>query len=285
MTTDATDVRKEIDWSTFPGSDGEPMAETNENQVQMIDLMFALRYLFRMQGRTNVTVAGNQLMYYNERSGLDHVSPDVYVALNVPPPGPSSWKMWLKGKFPDIVFEITSPSTVAEDLSDRPKGKRRLYAELGAREYYIYDPNGQISPRFRGYERQVGDTGFRPLPVLPSGGIMSPLMRAELRPMAMAADENRLAATYLRVIDPTNGMPIRPPEDERRDRIAAEQARIAAEQARIAAEQARIAAEQARLAEQEARLAAEERAAQAEAMLQDALARLARQEGHIPIDE
>jgi len=278
MTTDATDVRKEIDWSTFPGSDGEPMAETNENQVQMIDLMFALRYLFRMQGRTNVTVAGNQLMYYNERSGLDHVSPDVYVALNVPPPGPSSWKTWLKGKFPDIVFEITSPSTVAEDLSDRPKGKRRLYAELGAREYYIYDPNGQISPRFRGYERQVGDAGFRPLPVLPSGGIMSPLMRAELRPMAMAADENRLAATYLRVIDPTNGMPIRPPEDERR-------ARIAAEQARIAAEQARIAAEQARLAEQEARLAAEERAAQAEAMLQDALARLARQEGHISIDE
>jgi len=94
----------------------------------------------------------------------------------------------------------------------------------------------------------------------------------------MAADENRLAATYLRVIDPTNGRPIRPPEDERLDRIIAEQARIAAEQARIAAEQARI-------AEQEARIAAEERAAQAEAMLQDALARLVRQEGHISTDE
>ncbi len=270
MTTDV-EARKGIDWSTFPESDGEPMAETNENQVQMIDLMFALRYLFQVQGRTNVTVAGNQLMYYNERSGLDHVSPDVYVALDVPPPGPSSWKTWLKGKFPDIVFEITSPSTVAEDLSDRPRGKRRLYAELGAREYYIYDPNEQIAPSFRGYERQVGDTGFRDLAVLPSGGIISPLLRTELRPMAMAADENRLAATYLRVIDPTNGLPIRPPEDERRDRIMAEQAQLAAEQARST--------------EQLARLAAEERAAQAEAALRDALARLVRQEGAASQDE
>ena len=31
----------EIDFSTFPESDGEPMAENTENLVQMIDLIFA----------------------------------------------------------------------------------------------------------------------------------------------------------------------------------------------------------------------------------------------------
>lgn len=30
----------DIDWSTFPGSDGEPMAETTANAVQMVDLQW-----------------------------------------------------------------------------------------------------------------------------------------------------------------------------------------------------------------------------------------------------
>ncbi len=35
----------EIDWSTFPDADGEPMAENTENLVQMMDLIIALKAL------------------------------------------------------------------------------------------------------------------------------------------------------------------------------------------------------------------------------------------------
>ncbi len=39
--------RPELDFSTFPESDGEPMAETVENMTQMVDLIFALNGLLR----------------------------------------------------------------------------------------------------------------------------------------------------------------------------------------------------------------------------------------------
>src|SRR5437867_893255 len=35
-------TRPEIDFSTFPDSDGEPMAETVANRIQMVDLIWAL---------------------------------------------------------------------------------------------------------------------------------------------------------------------------------------------------------------------------------------------------
>jgi len=83
-----------------------------------------------------------------------------------------------------------------------------------------------------------------PLTLLPTGAVTSPLPGTELRPVGV----------YPRVIDPATGLPFRTAEEERRDRIAAE--------------------ERAALEEQ-GRQAAEERAACAEAALRDALARLA----------
>jgi len=270
-----TTATSEIDFSTFPGSDGEPMAETAENMAQMIDLMFALSILLRSQERTQVVVGGNQLLYYNEQNGWDHVSPDVYVALEVAPGARSIWKTWVEGKCPDIVFEITSPSTVATDLSEKPKGKRRLYADLGAREYYIYDPNDKIEPRFRGFELRHGR--FESLPLLSSGGIVSPLLQVELRPMDMAKGDQRPAGTYLRVIDPTTGAPVSVADEEHRANQDLK-ARL------VTQETIRLTTEQRANQEARARAEAEQRAAQAEAALQDALAALARQR-EAPVDQ
>jgi len=206
----------EIDWSTFPESDGEPMAETTAHAIQMVDLQWALQTLFAMQGRdTRTAVGGNQLMYYNERDGLEHVSPDVYVIFDRKPPPPPSWKTWVEGKVPDIVFEITSPSTQAQDLSVEPKGKRRLYAELEVGEYYIYDPLQETSPWFMGFE--LRDERMESLQARPDGGIYSPLLRAELRPVAMTETTRRPAGIWLRVIDPRTGEPIPIAEEEHND--------------------------------------------------------------------
>lgn len=219
-----TRTAPEIDWAAFPESDGEPMAETIKNATQMVDLQFALRYLLETRGRVRVAVGGNQLMYYNRLNGRDNVSPDVYVALDVEPGGRPKWETWIEGKFPDIVFEITSPSTQDVDVGS----KRELYTRLGVREYYIYDPQQEMVPPLRGYARQ--GEALTPLAPLPSGAVVSPLLDVEFRPVG----------DYLRVVDPATGRPIRTPDEERRDRIAAE-----------------------------------DRAARAEAALRDALAKLA----------
>ncbi len=254
----------ELDWSTFPESDGEPMAETLDNAVQMVDLQWTLQTLFARQGRAGTTtVGGNQFVYYNPLNGRENISPDVYVAFNRPPPGPNKWQTWVEGGFPDIVWEITSPSTQATDLSEAPDGKVARYARLGAKEYYIYDPEQEMDPPFLGFA--LRDERMQPLPVRPGGGIYSALLQAELRPVAMAETERRPGGTWLRIIDPATGRPVPLAEEEHRALEAAEQARAAAEQARAAAEQARAAAEQ-------ARAAAEERALHLEATLRALLA-------------
>jgi len=53
----------------------------------MFNEQFAARRLLELQGRTNVAVGGNQFNYYTEGNRLDHISPDIYSALDVPPGG------------------------------------------------------------------------------------------------------------------------------------------------------------------------------------------------------
>ncbi len=258
---------EDIDFSTFPDSDGQPMAETHANAVQMVDLQWTLQTLFARQGRAATTaVGGNQFVYYNPSNGRDNISPDVYVIFDRPPPVPPKWQTWVEGKFPDIVFEITSPSTEAQDLSVARGGKRRLYAEQGAREYYIYDPQQVMVPPLLGYESR-GDR-MEPLSALPSGGVWSPLLGVELRPLAMPETQRRPAGVWLRVIDPWTGRPIPIAEEEHDELQAARQQLTAEERARLIAERRAVAEEQARLAADQARLAADQRAQRAEAELQ-----------------
>ena len=155
------------------------------------------------------------------------------------------WQTWREGKFPDIVFEVSSPSTEQADTGR----KRALYAQLGAREYYIHDPAGALSPPFQGFHLREGV--LEAVPLLPSGGIHSPLLEAELRPIGQ----------WLRVIDPATGTPLRSLAELERD--FAELQRNAARRARLDAEQ---------------RLDAERRATQAEARLRELLAAMGRRE-------
>jgi len=272
---------EDIDFSTFPESDGQPMAETRDNVIQMVDLQWELQALFSLQGRAPVTVGGNQFVYYNPANGRDNISPDVYVVFGVAVPSPAKWRTWVEGKFPDIVFEITSPSTQAHDLSEGPRGKRRLYAELGAQEYYIYDPQQVMDPPFLGFA--LRDGRMERLPGLPRGGIESPLLGTELRPMAMARIEWRPAGVWLRVIDPRTGEPIPIAEEEHvAFRATREQLTTTREQLTTTQEQLTTTREQLTTTREQldmkelARLAAEERAVRVETelrLLRDELAR------------
>jgi Uma2 family endonuclease len=274
-----TSNTRPIDFSTFPDSDGEPVAENRRNLTQMTDLIFSFEVY--LAPRRRFAVGGNQFIYYNPRQGRDHVSPDVYVALDVEPGIRQKWQTWLEGgRFPDVVFEITSESTEKEDLGS----KVDLYARLGADEYYVYDPEQILRPPLRAYHRRGASLVEQPLSTPP--GIFSPALGAELR----------VVDQWLRVIDPATGDAVPVPEEDHIARLAAEQALAASEaalraagihlmQARAQAEEARAQAEEARAQAEEAleqarreaqgRLAAEEQLRR----LQEALEELQRRQG------
>lgn len=250
----------------YPSSDGKPMAETYTHMMQMVDLIIALRYHFVHRGHRRVLVGGNQFIYYTAGQPSDNVSPDVYVLFDTDTVDPDILQTWVEGKFPDVVFEITSPSTYREDRDV----KRALYAHLGVQEYYIYDPEQRVRTWFTAYRRH--GNSLEPVPLEAGGGIVSPLLGVELRPVAMPATPYRAAHTWLRVIDPQTGEMIAWTEEEHQQLQEAMQARLVAEIRAQSEEQARLAAEERAQRAEEARLAAEERAARAEAMLRELLA-------------
>ncbi len=214
---------------SFPTSDDQPMAENLTNMLQMVDLIFAIEQWLTSQGQTRFAVGGNQFVYYNPRTKRDNLSPDVYVALDVTPGGRQSWLTWREGKFPDITFEIASPSTQDKDVSLGPKGKRRLYGRLGVQEYYVFDPGAETpdhpahDPSLRAYRRDARGR-LATTPLLPSGGVWSALLSAEVRPEYMAATPVRPAGLFLRLIDPATDRPVRVAQDEVVARAAAESA-------------------------------------------------------------
>lgn len=180
-----------IDFSTFPDSDGEPIAENRANLDQMVLLIYGAERL--LAPRVRFAAGGNQFIYYNRRNGREHITPDVYVALDVAPGKRPKWETWNEeDKFPDLVMEITSVSTQDEDVGN----KVRLYGRLGAREYYIYDPEQLLQPPFRAYTREGDRLVERP--VGPDLRAFSPVLGAELR----------VVGEWLRIIDPATGEPI-----------------------------------------------------------------------------
>jgi Uma2 family endonuclease len=231
------------------------MAETTTHRKQMVNLIFMLARLLVRHPR--VFVGGNLLMYYTKGFGWDHISPDVFVTFDVEPGDRKMWQTWNEGdRFADVVFEITSPSTVNEDRGK----KRRLYARLGVRELYLYDPLQEVQTFFQGYRLIDGDLAELPPPV--NGAYFSAVLGAELR----------VIGPWLRVIDPVSGEPL--PTVEELDEVLQREAA-----ARKAEAAARRAAEEREQQAEAAHTAAEQQREAAEAALREALAELARLRG------
>ena len=134
----------------YPSSDGKPMAENDAQRTAILYGVGALQVHFA--GREDVYVSGDLLMYYEEGNPRASVAPDVFVVFGVEDRMRMSYKVWEEGKGPDFVLEVASPGTWREDVGP----KRRLYARLGVREYWLYDPlGGLLRPELQGY-RLVG---------------------------------------------------------------------------------------------------------------------------------
>ena len=227
-------VRPVLAPSDYPESDGKPMAETPVHLYAMYDAGFPLRRFFKT--RSDVYVGSNMFIYYREGDTRRSVVPDVWVAFGVPKlPERRTWLLWLEGKGPDFVLEITSESTRREDEGR----KKRLYEQLGVREYWQFDPTGDyLDPILKGREL-APDGKYRDLVLKERGGV---LCHSSLMGLELCLEDGRLY-----YYDPARKVRLLT-DDEREDaRQQAEDARHRAEDARHRAEDARQRAEEAAL--------------------------------------
>lgn len=150
----------------LPYSDGMPM--DSERQALQMDLLFEpLRLYFA--GR-NVYVGKNQFIYYSTAQvrNRDFLGPDVYAVLDVPDVERKSWVIWEEGKAPDVIIEILSPTTAARDRGE----KKRIYLDnVGASEYFWYDPESGEVAGFLRHDREYlpiepDESGRLPCPIL-----------------------------------------------------------------------------------------------------------------------
>jgi hypothetical protein len=203
----------------YPDEDGKPMAESDQTREYLLYSVKVLGTYF--QNRPDVYVSGNLFIYYEQGIPESVVAPDVFVIFGVENRQRRSYKTW------------------EENGKSKDQGaKKGIYAFLGVREYYQYDPTGDyLNPSLQGLRLVDGNY----LPVVTTtlaDGTVS-------LPSEVLGLELRLKEGKMRFYDPATSQTLLSFEEQASARQAAEQAQQAAEQAQQAAEQAQQAAEQA----------------------------------------
>jgi Uma2 family endonuclease len=128
----------------YPESDGLPMGETDKHRQLMIDLIEALKTYFTDE--PNVYVSGNLMCYYVEGDKTQSISPDVFVVRGAAKHERRVYKFW-EEPVPNVVLEISSKKTRKDDFGK----KKELYAWLGVREYFVFDPDANLRAPLRAF--------------------------------------------------------------------------------------------------------------------------------------
>jgi Uma2 family endonuclease len=154
-----------IEWppteDELPCDDGMPM-ETQRHALQMQLLIDPLRLIWA--DRMDAYVGGNMFIYFSleQVRHQDFRGPDFFAVLGVPKRERKSWVVWQEGKGPDVVIELLSESTAAQDKGE----KKDIYQDcLRVPEYFWFDPfTGEWAGfvlRNRGYEPLTEDSQGR----------------------------------------------------------------------------------------------------------------------------
>ena len=216
----------------YPGSDGQPMAETPVHRDVMIDAIQILTRHFAE--RSDVYVSGNMLMYYEEGNPRKSVAPDVFVVVGASrDEDRDTYLLWREPKAPDFVLEVTSKSTRRNDLVT----KRALYESLGVAEYFMFDPRAEyLAPPLQGFGLRRGRYAALQAAALPNG---APALYSEALGLFL-----HMRGQALRLHDPAVGEDLLTPMEEvsvreeaetRAEREAAARRYVEAENARLRA--------------------------------------------------
>ena len=227
----------------YPDSDGLPMAESESQFWPILYVGSALDRYY--QGRDDVYVVGNLLLYYQEGDPGKSVSPDLMVVLGASKHIRSSYRLWEEPKAPDFVLEIASESTHRIDRGV----KRDLYAGMGVVEYWQYDPAGSyLEPPLLGFRLVEGRYAPIPATTLEGGTLTA---GSEVLGLELHLTPGAPVREALHFYDPVRGEYLRTYREEAQARREADQAREEEAQARREAE-ARLEQTEARLREEQA---------------------------------
>ncbi len=195
----------------YPESDGKPVAETQAHFHIILTLVSVLREYFRRV--RDVFIAGNLMFYFEEGRPTASISPDIFVVRGLDKRMRRVYKLWEEGRAPNVVFEITSKSTLLEDKGN----KRAVYATIGVQEYFLFDPLSEyLKPPLQGF-RLLGDEYERIAPAS-DGSLLSEELGLRL------VKEGDM----LRLIEATTGKKLLTP-DEAYEKLAQNEAEEAEE--------------------------------------------------------
>jgi Uma2 family endonuclease len=136
---------REID---YPESDGRPMGETDIHRWWMIHIYDVLKHRYRDQ---DVYIGSDLLLYYVEGDPKKFVVPDDFVVLDCKPDKRRTFQIWVEGRVPNVVIEVTSRKTKRQDQTVKPQ----VYAQIGVKELFLYDPTlDYLRTALQGYRLQ-----------------------------------------------------------------------------------------------------------------------------------
>ena len=123
----------ELDDDGYPYSDSLPVESHRHERARahLVDVVQA-----RFAGRADVFAASELGFYFERGNRKALVVPDAFVVFGVEANPDLSYKLWEHDRVPDFVLEVLSRHTWRKDVHHKPG----LYADLGVREYWLYDP-------------------------------------------------------------------------------------------------------------------------------------------------
>jgi Uma2 family endonuclease len=137
--------------SEFPPNEARP-PEGDQHTEAVYGARTALRRFFGKTGRS-IYVGTNLPVYYPGRSMF---SPDVMAVLDVPAHPRPSWIVSKEGRGLDFALEVIVLGHRRKDIERNVE----LYAQLGIREYFVFD---RPKLRLQGFRLRSSGQGYEPL--------------------------------------------------------------------------------------------------------------------------
>ncbi|MBI4815016.1 MAG: Uma2 family endonuclease [Deltaproteobacteria bacterium] len=157
----------------LPTEDGVPLESQRHRQAAAL---LAEPLELHFSARADFFVGANMFVFFSalQAKRNDFRGPDVFVVLDTERRERKAWVVWEEnGKGPDLVIELLSPSTEAED---RGRKKQIYERALKVREYFLYDP---FAGRLDGFRLDASGV-YRLIPLEASGRMKSSQVGLEL---------------------------------------------------------------------------------------------------------